>query len=144
MAGGKYEKCIIPLEPRSFRQGEPLSVGFKAMPCGIDASWSIVVATQAPDDETRRRLNENPHKHPHHQFITYFGSNPYNIGEFDAEISIFLGDEREEYVISRPTVIHFPPGVVHGYGTTPHRIGKPVYHLDMTFAHEYERVNLPE
>jgi hypothetical protein len=144
MAERKYENCIIPLEPRSLRQGEPLSVGFKAMPYGIDASWGILVATQAPDEETRKRLNENPHKHPHHQFITYFGSNPYNIGEFGAEISIFLGEEREEYIISRPTVIHFPPGVVHGYGTTPHRIDKPVYHLDMTFAHEYQRVNLPE
>jgi hypothetical protein len=126
MAERKYENCIIPLEAKSFRQGEPLSVSFKAMPYGFDASWGILVATRAPDEETRKRLNENPHRHPHHQFITYFGSNPYNIGQFDAEISIFLGDEREEY------------------GTTPHKIDQPVYHLDMTFAHEYQRINLPE
>jgi hypothetical protein len=144
MAERKYEKCVIPIESRIFRPGEQPSVSFKAQPYGIDASWGIIVATQAPDEETRKRLNENPHKHPHHQFITYFGSNPYNIAEFDAEISIFLGEEREEFIISRPTVIHFPPGVAHGYGTTPHRIGKPVYHLDLNFATEYQRINLPD
>ncbi len=144
MAGRKYENLVIPVEARSLRQGEAPSVGFKAMPYGIDASWGILASIQPPDEETRKRLNENPHKHPHHQFITYFGSNPYNIGEFDAEISIFLGEEREEYIINRPTVIHFPPGMLHGYGTTPHRISKPVYHLDLTFAHEYQRINVPE
>jgi hypothetical protein len=144
MAERKYEKCVIPIETKTLRQGEPPSVGFKAMPYGINASWGILVATHVPDEETRKRLNENPHKHPHPQFITYFGSNPKNIGEFDAEISIFLGEEREEYIINKPTVIYFPPGVVHGYGTTPHRIGRPVYHLDMTFAPEYQRINLPE
>ncbi len=144
MAQRKYENCVIPIESRIFRVGEQPSVSFKAQPYGIDASWGIIVATQAPDEETRRRLNENPHKHPHHQFITYFGSNPYNIAEFDAEISIFLGEEREEYIINRPTVIHFPPGVAHGYGTAPHRISRPVYHLDLNFAPEYQRINLPE
>jgi hypothetical protein len=144
MAESKYGKYIFPVEAKSMRQGEPPSVSFKATPHGIEASWGILVATQIVDEETRKRLNENPHKHPHHQFITYFGSNPYNIGEFDAEISIALGEEREEHIITGPTVIHFPPGLVHAYGKTPHRVGKPVYHLDLNFTPTYERINLPE
>jgi hypothetical protein len=144
MAKRKYENCVIPLEAKAMRQGEPPSVSFKATPYGIDASWGILVATKVVDEETRKKLNENLHKNLDHQFITYFGSNPYNIGEFDAEISIFLGEEREEYIINRPTAIHFPPGVVHGYGITPHKLNKPVYHLDLNFAPEYQRINLPE
>lgn len=144
MTGRKYEQYVIPLEARTVRQGAPPSLGFNATPYGVDSSWGILVATQPPDEATRKRLNENPHKHPHHQFITYFGSNPYDPGEFGAEISIALGEEREEYIINRPTVLHFPPGLVHAYGSTPHKILRPVYHLDMTFARAYERINLPE
>jgi len=144
MSDRKYDKYVIPIEPKIFREGEPPVVSFSATPYGIDASWGILTATKVVDEATRKRLFENPHKHPHHQFITYFGSNPYNLGEFDAEISICLGEEKEEYIINRPTVIHFPPDMVHGYGQTPHRVGTPVYHLDLNFTPKYERINLPE
>jgi len=140
----KYEKYVIPLEASVLRQGALPNISFKAGPYGVDASWGILAEKQPPDEETRKRLFENPHKHPHHQFITYFGSNPYNIGEFDAEVSICLGEEREEYIIKGPTVLHFPPGLIHAYGKTPHVLHKPVYHLDMTFAPTYVRENLPE
>jgi hypothetical protein len=144
MANRKYEKYVIPIEAKSQREGALPSVGFKAMPYGFDVSWGILVANEPPDEETRKRLFENPHRHPHHQFITYFGSNPYNLGEFGAEISVCLGEEREEYIIKGPTVLHFPPGLIHAYGQTPHIINQPVYHLDMSFTHEYVRENLPE
>jgi hypothetical protein len=144
MSESKYGKYIFPVTPKSFRQGEPPAVSFSAVPYGIEAGWGILAATLPPDEETRKRLFENPHKHPHHQFITYFGSNPYNMGEFDAEISICLGEEREEHIIKGPTVIHFPPNLIHAYGQTPHRIGAPVFHLDLNFGHEYTRINLPE
>jgi hypothetical protein len=144
MSEGKYSKLVMPAEIKVMRQGEPPVVSFNAGPCGVEAGWGILTATQPVDEETRKRLFENLHKHPHHQFITYFGSNPYNLGEFDADISICLGEEKEEYIINRPTVIHFPPGLVHGYGQTPHRVGKPVYHLDLNFSAQYTRINLPE
>ena len=144
MASRKYQKYVIPVEAKSNRPGELPAVGFKAAPYGIEAGWGILVAHQVPDEETRKRLFENPHRHPHPQFITYFGSNPYNLGEFDAEISICLGEEREEYIITGPTVLHFPPGLIHAYGQTPHKIDKPVYHLDLNFTGTYVRENLPE
>ena len=143
MAEKKYEKYVIPVDAKVMRQGELPMLSFSGVPHGIDASWGILVSHQILDEETRKRLNENPHHHPHSQFITLFGSNPYNIGEFDAEISIALGEEQEEYIINRPTVLHFPPGLIHAYGKTPHKISKPIYHIDMTFAHAYQRINLP-
>jgi hypothetical protein len=136
MAKRNYEKCVIPIESRIYRPGEQPSVSFKAQPYGIDASWGIIVATQAPDEETRKRLNENPHKHPHHQFITYFGSNPYNIAEFDAEISIFWAKFRRIYH-TKPTVIHFLPGVVHGYGQFTISNRSP----DLSLATRIPRIN---
>jgi hypothetical protein len=144
MSENKYGNLFVPIDAKPMRQGEPPVVSFSAIPYGIDVSWGILAATQPPDEETRKRLFENPHKHPHHQFITYFGSNPYNMGEFDAEISVCVGEEREEHFITRPTAIHFPPGLIHAYGRTPHRIGTPVFHLDMNFGKAYERINLPE
>jgi hypothetical protein len=144
MAKTKYGQYILPAEVKTVRKGEPPLLSFSATPYGIDAGWGILVATQVYDEETRKRLYENPHSHDFHQFITYFGSNPYNIAEFDAEISICLGEEREEHIINKPTVIHFPPGMIHGYGKTPHVVNKPVYHLDLSFAPTYVRKDLPE
>lgn len=143
MAGKKYEKYVFPLEAKALREGALPNIGFKAQQIGIDVSWGILAEQQPPDEATRQRLFENPHRHPHHQIITYFGSNPLNLGDFDAEISVCLGEEREEHIITRPTVLHFPPGLVHAYGKTPHKYYKPVYHLDMTFSPEYVRENLP-
>jgi hypothetical protein len=143
MSESKYGKYLMPIDVKVMRQGEPPMVSFSAVPYGLDVSWGIIAPTQPVDEETRKRLFENPHKHPHPQFITYFGSNPYNMGEFDAEISVCLGEEREEHIINKPTAIYFPSGLVHAYGQTPHRIGTPVFHLDMNFAPQYTRVNLP-
>jgi hypothetical protein len=144
MAGKKYGKYILPVETKVSREGEPPVFIFSATPHGINASWAMITATQVYDEATIKRLYENPHKHDFHQFISYFGTNPLNLGEFDAEISICMGEEREEHIINKPCVIHFPPGMVHGYGKTPHVLHKPVYHLDINFAPEYIRHNLPE
>jgi hypothetical protein len=144
MAETKYGKYVIPADLRIIREGEQPTVVFSATPHGVNAGWAIMVSTKIVDEEMRKRLFENPHTHDYHQFITYFGSDPYDIGKFDAEISVCLGEEREEHIINRPTVLHFPPGLIHSYGRTPHRIEKPVYHLDINFAPEYKRKDLPE
>ncbi len=144
MAETKYGKYVIPAELKIVRQGEYPTCMFSATPHGVDAGWAVMATTTILNEEMRKTLYENPHSHDFHQFIMYFGSDPYDIGKFDAEISVCLGEEREEHIISKPTVLHFPPGLIHGYGRTPHIINKPVYHLDINFAPEYVRHDLPE
>ncbi len=140
----KYGKYVMPADVRVVREGEYPSCVFSATPHGVNAGWAVMPAQQIDDPETVKRLFENPHHHDYHQFIMYFGSDPTNIGDFGAEISVCLGEEREEHIITRPTVLHFPPGLIHSYGRTPHKITRPVFHLDINFAPEYVRHDLPE
>lgn len=140
----KYGQYVIPATINPAKDGQNPVLDFKAMPYGVDASWTIMSMTKEMDEEVQKKIFEKPHYHNHEQFITFWGSNPHNIEEFDAEISICLGEEREEHIIDRPMVIHLPAGMVHGFGKTPHRIGAPVFHLDLNFGKEYQRTDLPE
>jgi hypothetical protein len=62
------------------------------------------------------------------EWIIYMGSNPLNVEEFDAEIEMFWGEEREKQVINSTCVCHIPPGLIH-YGNDHRRVGKPFYEI---------------
>ncbi len=138
----RYGKYIVPAELKVFHPGENLSLEFNAAPYGINVIWALMAITGVPDMEARKKMREVAHVHDFHQFVMFFGSNPYDVGEFDAEIPITLGEEKEEYIIDRPMVINLPPGLVHGMSLNPGRVGKPVYHLDFSFAPQYDRKDL--
>ena len=53
------------------------------------------------------------HSHDNHELLCFFGGDPTNINDFGAEISICLGDEMEEHIITSPAVISIPPGLKH-------------------------------
>jgi len=108
---------------------------------GLDFRWVVVTATRVVDENVRRKFLEYYHSHTHHQFITFFGSNPWNIREFEAEISICLGEEREEHIINKPVVFHIPPGLLHGSGSRPNKIDKPYFTVDTVFTPEYKRMS---
>jgi hypothetical protein len=58
----------------------------------------------------------------------------YNVGfqifvkpfDFDAEISLCMGEEMEEYIITQPTIVRIPPGITH-CPLNFKRIDKPVF-----------------
>jgi hypothetical protein len=49
------------------------------------------------------------HSHNFHELLRFIGGNPENINDLEAEISICLGDELEEYIITSATVVSIPP-----------------------------------
>jgi hypothetical protein len=71
--------------------------------------------------------------HDFPDYLGFYGSNPLDIREFDAEIWLFLGAEREKVVVTKPTYIVLPPGTMHG-PILFRRIDKPIY-----FFHAYDR-----
>jgi hypothetical protein len=74
-------------------------------------------------------LFEPVHAHrASHQISMYLGSNPLDIEDFDAEIEIFMGKEREKQVIDTCAVDHYVPGLVH-LGDEVRRVGKPFIHI---------------
>ena len=131
--GTKYSKNFLPANIAPAQFGPPVpTFHFSAAKYGIDAGW-IVVPVLEP-----RLFMDKPHKHDFHQFFCFLGSDPEDIRKFDAEIEVYLGKEGEKHVITTPTVLHVPPGLMH-CPMEYKRVGKPVIHLDVYFASRYER-----
>jgi hypothetical protein len=59
-----------------------------------------------------------------HQISMYLGTNPLDIEDFDAEVELWLGKEREKQVIDTCAVDHMVPGLVH-LGDEVRRVDKP-------------------
>jgi hypothetical protein len=58
--------------------------------------------------------SDNPcHTHNFDEFLAWYGGNPDNPDEFNAEVVIYMGAEQEKYVFHRPTMIYLPPGLPH-------------------------------
>jgi hypothetical protein len=72
---------------------------------------------------------EPVHAHRHsHQISMYLGGNPLDIEDFDAEIDIWMGKEREKHTINTCAVDHYVPGIPH-LGDEIRRVGKPFIHV---------------
>ena len=76
-------------------------------------------------------LPDEPHSHPFHQIIAFIGGNPENIQDFGAEIHVFLGEEKEEHIITDAAVVSIPPGMLHGIPEVA-RCDKPVVMLEIS------------
>jgi hypothetical protein len=82
---------------------------------------------------------KQPHKHDDFEQIVFFmGGNPTDVKDFGAEIEYFLGEEGEKYVITTPTMVYVPKGLIHG-PLTFKRIDKPIEFIDVVLAPKYVR-----
>ena len=103
--------------------GGPPGSGMRGVEANL--SFSCVTTTQA-------YLGPEP-AHSHTDFdewIIYFGGNPLNIEEFDGEIEMWWGEEREKHVLNSTCVTHIPPGLIHG-SNDHRRVGKPYQEIIM-------------
>jgi hypothetical protein len=134
MTKTKYGEHFIeaPFEPD--RGGRGLKVfNFNAKPYGVDAAWVLLPVTGPSTGE-----GLPTHSHDFFQFISWFGANPANIGEFAAEEYICLGEEQERHTVKAPTVQILPPGTPHCPGGWL-KVDKPVYHFDIYFSGDYAK-----
>jgi hypothetical protein len=76
--------------------------------------------------------------HPYDELMVFeTAGNTKNILEFDAEISVEMGEEREEHVFTEPTVVLIPKGTPHG-AFKVRKIGKPIVHYSLGLASAYK------
>jgi hypothetical protein len=87
--------------------------------------------------------HEPMHKHLFTEYFFFFGSNPLDMHDFDAEVEYTFGPEREKHLINRPTIVVAAPGVYH-CPLNFTRIGKPIYCLEMFMTTEYSGIDLGE
>ncbi|NLG11378.1 MAG: hypothetical protein GX562_07620 [Coriobacteriaceae bacterium] len=75
--------------------------------------------------------SDNPtHLHNFQEYLAWYGTNPDDPTDFDAEIVIYLGEELEEHIITQPTVLSLPPGLVH-CPLEIKRVGSPIIQLEI-------------
>jgi hypothetical protein len=122
-----WEKSINPdiLDPVTHFEGEKQGEGANLT---LSRSWISQPFT----------MIKEPHKHEFDQIVFFLGGNPKDIKDFGAEVEYFLGEEGEKYVITAPTQIYIPKGLVHG-PLTFKRIDKPIEFIDIVLAPKYIR-----
>ena len=79
---------------------------------------------------------DNPHSHDFDQFLHFYGANPVDITDFDAEVEMSLGEEGEKHIITEPTVLHIPRDTVH-CPLDFKVVKKPIIFMNVALTPEY-------
>ena len=59
-------------------------------------------------------LEKEPHIHNADEYLIFLGNDPADwFSSFDAQIDFFLGEEMENYLIDKPTIVCIPAKMVH-------------------------------
>jgi len=80
--------------------------------------------------------------HDFDDFLGFYGANPLDLSDFQAEVWMFLGADRKKIVITKPTFIYIPGGTLH----CPlwfKRIDKPIVFCHSFAAPSYVRQVIP-
>ena len=80
--------------------------------------------------------------HPYDECLVFAGFADGDILSLGAEISIEIGEEREEHVFDQPTVVLIPKGTPHG-PVKIRRVDKPIVHYAFGLGPEYKAQTIP-
>ena len=138
MAKSKYDKYIVPAPIMQ-------SVMFPAIKCPqinvgskqladipFTMNWSYLTEPFVMVDKS--------HSHEFNQIIVFIGGDPTNIREFGGEIWFHFGEEEEKHVITSPSYICVPKGIVHG-PLIVKKINKPVVYMDFPLTGSYIKMD---
>ncbi|MGD0780452.1 MAG: hypothetical protein ABR954_06735 [Dehalococcoidales bacterium] len=75
--------------------------------------------------------------HPFDELLVFEGTDSSgSILKLNAEVSVELGEEREEHIFNEPTVVLIPKGMPHG-GVKVRKLNKPIAHYTIGLAPAY-------
>jgi len=80
--------------------------------------------------------------HPYDELLVFEGTDNSNILYLGGEVSIVLGEEREEYVFNEPTVVLIPKGTPHG-PVNVRRVDRTMVHYSIGLAPAYKATAIP-
>ena len=81
--------------------------------------------------------------HPYDECLVFAGTKHTDIFYLGAEIAVELGEEREEHVITEPSVVIIPKGLPHG-PVTIRKVDRPIVHYSVGLAPDYKAEALPK
>jgi hypothetical protein len=130
MPESKYEKYFIK-EPIVEGRFTPRLVFFSGRHFGeinFSVLWNCVTEPWL--------MEERPHSHEFDQFLHFYGANPLDITDFDAEVEFSLGEEGEKHIIDKATVVHIPKGTIH-CPLNFKVVNKPVIFMNVALTPDY-------
>jgi hypothetical protein len=86
-------------------------------------------------------MEEYPHSHEFDMYITLMGLNPNGLEDLGGEVELYLGEEKEKYVITKPTSVYMPKGMIH-CPLEFKRVDKPMLLIHATLASKYEKAQI--
>lgn len=116
-------------EPRVWMEGKDLE-GFNG-----HFSYGFIKET-GPFHPTEGAL-----MHPYDECLIFAGIDNNDIRYLGAEVSIELGEEREEHIFDKPSVILIPKGTPHGPATV-RRMEGPIVHYTISLAPDYKATGI--
>jgi len=133
MNESKFSKYILETPKGKLHTGE-LFEGFLASPdmLGVDCQILYSVITEADPDGDESA----PHVHDFSHVMCFFGSNPNDKYDFDADIEFYIEGEMQR--ITKPSMVTVPEGVSH-CPLIFRRIGKPVTWVEIMLTSNYDR-----
>ena len=133
MAESKYSKYILKTPKGELHDGTVFG-GFLASPdkLGVDCQilYSVITEADPKGDEMK------PHVHTFPHVMCFFGSNPFDKYDFDADIEFYM--EGEKQIIDTPSIVTVPAGLSH-CPLVFRRIGKPVTWVEVMLTSHYDR-----
>ena len=139
MPGTKYGKYIITeLKPKTEAPWAPVMTLEESIPLlfldnnvikgafYVESSWTLPPFARETRGET--------HKHDYDEVLAFFGSDPQNPHNLNAEAEVHIGDEI--HTITRSCLIFVPRGVPHG-PIDFKRIDKPIFHFSCGTSKKY-------
>ena len=133
MAESQYAKYIL-REPKGRLHDGTEFHGFLASPekLGLDCQilFSSIIKASVKGDEPEPHVHDFPH------VMCFFGSNPKDKYDFDAEIEFYMGGEKQ--IIDSPSIVTVPAGMTH-CPLIFKRIGKPVIWFEVMLTSHYSR-----
>ena len=82
-------------------------------------------------------MHPEPYTHDFDEILGFVGGNPLDITDFPAEIHFCFGEEKEEHIITEPTMISIPAGLVH-CPLTVIRCDKPIVMLEISLTGKFD------
>lgn len=137
MAGSKYGKYLY-TDFVMDAMGPLKDMGKKRLVFNGADCWGINYTMRWTYITKAFMMEQKPHSHEYDQCVHFYGGNPSNVGEFDAEVEFSLGAEGEKQIITKPTTVYIPKGMIH-CPLTYTRIGKPIIFQNICFTPEYEK-----
>ena len=131
MTGNKYDRYFVK-EPLFLKGGFfPVVIANGAEHYdGSEFSFRIHYITESGI------LVKEPHAHDFEQFYFFLGADFSSVKEFEAEVEFSLGEEVETHIITFPTTVHVPVGMVHGPLNFA-KVDKPIIFIDTLLSAQY-------